>query len=131
MIEPGSAFLKLDRWNHLWFAISLPNSEGEVAIANLTTHRPERPDHEACQVLRPGDHLYIRHDSCIYYRGARLISADLLEDRVATGVSPRHETASRELLRKIQDAALTSRETDVAVKRAVRDTLSREETEPS
>ena len=131
MIEPGDTFLKLDRWNHLWFAISLSNSEGEVAIANLTTHRPELPGHEACQVLQPGDHPYIRHDSCIYYRGARLISAELLEDRVATGASPRHETATRELLRRIQDAAIASRETDAAVKRVVQNTLVREETEPS
>lgn len=26
MIEPGETFLKLDRWNHLWFALSGPDS---------------------------------------------------------------------------------------------------------
>ena len=131
MIEPGSTFLKLDRWNHLWFALSSPNADGEIAIANLTTHRPQQPGHEDCLVLHRGDHPYIRHDSCIYFRGARLISAEWLESRVVVGASPRHETATPELLHKIQIEALANREVDATVKRAIRDTLDAEETESS
>lgn len=121
MIEPGETFLKLDRWNHLWFALSGPTATGMIALVNLTTHKPERPDHESCLLLGIDDHPYIVHESCIFFRGARLISQDELEQRKTSGASPQHAKATPELLRRLQDGALADPRVDSAVKQAIRD----------
>ena len=121
MIAPGETFLKLDRWNHLWFALSGPAAAGLIAMVNLTTHKPERPDHESCLVLEIGDHPYIIHESCIFFRGARLIAQDELEQRKVSGASPQHAKATPELLRRLQARALTDPRVDSAVKQAIQD----------
>lgn len=60
--------------------LTSPTAAGDVAVANLTTHDPERRslcgDH--CVVVRPEEHPYPKRDSCVFYRDAFLTSAALL-----------------------------------------------------
>ena len=95
-----------------------------MAIANLTTHDPARGDcGERCLVLQPGDHSFVRHASCVYYKRARLRSlAEIGEARERGHLLMRRPLGAR-LLRRIQEGALATPATRREVKSAVRETL--------
>ena len=126
MIALGESFSGplLDRRGHLWVAISRPTRTGLQAMANVTTHRPgERNHSETCLIFRVGDHPFIRHDSCVADRHAKLVDPETLIDGERSGEARRHERFTAEQVRQIQEGLLAAPQVDGTVRAAVRRTL--------
>ena len=122
-IKPGETLLKQDPRNHLWIVLSYVNAADEIAMANLTTHLPEKADHRSCLIVRPGEHPWVRHDSCVRFREAQLRPLAALIEAKALGKLPQHEDCTPALLRRIQIGTLQSRRVPHEVKDAIRATL--------
>jgi hypothetical protein len=59
---------------HLWIILSDPIAyPDQVVLVNVSSSTNARRD-PAC-TLRYGDHGFIRHDSFVYYRGAKIVKA--------------------------------------------------------
>ncbi len=122
----GDTFFGLDRRGHLWAILSEPDNEGLVAVANFTTHDPEHRQtcSNDCVEVRQGEHDYPSHDSCIYYRGARLEVQRRIRDAVASKKFEQGAPLGASLLLRIQQGALDSMYTRPEVEQAIRRALS-------
>lgn len=119
MIEPGETILGLDFGNHLWIVLSDATGDGEIALANLTTHGRLPSCGDGCAVVRPGEHPYPVRDSCVYYRGATLNPLAPLADAKRRGELQQREPFGPALLRRVRDGALASPLTSPRVKAAI------------
>ena len=121
-MNPGDTFFGFDRRGHLWMVLTAESTDGEVVIANFTTHDPGiRPTCDAdCLVVQPGDHPYPRHDSCIFFQGAMLTSNRALRIGVAEGVYDPQAQLSPALLNRVRKGALESELTAEPIKTAIR-----------
>ena len=106
--------------------LGVPAARDAIAIANLTTHDPVRGDcDERCLVLQPGDHSFVRHASCVYYKRARLRSLAEIKEAEGRGDLLMRRPLGARLLRRIQEGALAAPATRREVREAVRETLRR------
>ena len=96
--------------------------DGQVAVANLTTHDPERRRlcDDRCVLIRPGEHPYPSRNSCVFYRDAFLTSVAILRAGVENRTYRVGDPLSSELLDRVRQGALDSRLTAAAVKAATR-----------
>ena len=124
-LRPGDTFWGIDRQHHLWIALTAPEPDGSIFVANFTSHYPA--DKESCDadctVVNPGEHPYPRRPSCIFYRGSHAENQmDILQ-----GIERpfrRGEPLSPALLRRVRQGALDSPRTPDDVKDAVRASLA-------
>ena len=93
---------------HLFVVINDPGEDEEVVLASLSSVHA-RSD-TACPV-RPGDHPFVHHESCIEYRYCRTDSVAHLNTLLKSGYITRHEDASDELVQRIVDGAWASEHT--------------------
>ena len=106
---PGDAFLgggQVHGRHHLWIIINEPVAHGEVALFVNATSLAEGME-ETC-VLRPGDHAFIKHDSCIHFAAAKSATIKQLETLEARGLIHRRPPVSPTLLAKIRAGAQIS-----------------------
>ena len=69
-VSAGDTFLVVHPYNHLYVVCSDPATDPvRVLIVNLTTFKPKE---EACCIVKPGEHPFIRQRSCIRYKDARI-----------------------------------------------------------
>lgn len=122
---PGETFIGYDLGNHLWIVLSLPTEHGEIALVNLTTHGRSGGCGNHCVVVQPGEHPFVRGDSCVHYRKAVLGLAAPLDAAWNQQTLRTRASVDPELLRRIQEGALAAPETEDGVKAAVRATLER------
>ena len=109
MLPPDTTFRGFDDPNHLFMVLSEETAEHEVALANLTTHRPRgRCRGHRCVLLAPGDHPFVRHSTCVPYHYALLYPVRRLIDQMAAGELHERELLSESLLRRIQLGALSA-----------------------
>lgn len=95
------------------------DADGQVALANLTTHGRQPACGDGCTVVRPGEHPYPIRDSCVYYRGAMLNPIAPLEAAKRRGELRQREPFGPALLRRVRDGALASPLTSPRVKAAI------------
>lgn len=120
-MNPGDTFFGLDDRGHLSMVLTAEMPDGDVAVVNFTTHDPQtRRCGQACVVVRPGEHSYPRHDSCVFYRGASLTSLEWLRRGVENRTYTMNAPLSPQLLARIRQGALDSPRTPVDVKAAIR-----------
>ncbi len=102
--EPPPEFMEADTFrytargadNHLWVIISDPAcDETCILVVNFTTLR--RGSDKAC-VLRPGEHAFVTHDTCVQYLGCRKVKLGILEEYLARGQVEKREPLSPDLL---------------------------------
>ena len=126
-MNPGDTFFGLDERGHLWIVLTSETADGEVVVANLTTHDPERRRtcDDRCVVVRPGEHPYPSHDSCVFYRDAFLTRAELLRQGLANRTYRPGDPLAPSLLGRIRQGALDSALTAAPVKAAIRWGLTR------
>ena len=122
-MEPGETILGFDFGNHLWVVLSKEDANGDVVLANLTTHGRLAICGTECVVLTSQDHSYVTRESCVYYRGAVLNPVRPLQEQKDAGTLRQHDRCSPALLRQIQEGALQSRFTPPAMKAAIRASL--------
>lgn len=104
------------RDGHLWVVITEPSPRNYIALVNLTTRRP--PCDDSC-IVTVGEHPFVRHESVVAYRHARMIDSDLLASQV------QHQPASLALVRRMQEGALVSDYTADKVKAVVGEMMGR------
>jgi len=111
---------------HLWIVITDKDSDGKVAIVNLTTYRPESSNyfHDTTVRLARGDHGFIRHDSVVVYGDAQIVCAEALVTAVQSGVGRTHTTCDVAVLGKIQQGIFDSPHTKENVLEYARERLS-------
>ncbi len=109
MTTPGDAAQDTDSGNHFWFVLSAPSPAGTIAIASFMTHRPRIGGHDAsCLIVEVGEHPFVRRQTCVAYRHARMIPETQFETDLRSGERTRWDPLSPELLRRIQEGALTT-----------------------
>ena len=104
-MHAGDAFLLLDKSvdDHLWIVVSDPiKDKNKVLIVSMTTAAPHK---EAVCLIQPGEHPWVRHDTCVSYDNARLVSLQQLLALKDTGMLDMQEPCSNLLLKRIRDAA--------------------------
>ncbi|MCY4390662.1 MAG: hypothetical protein OXE43_01255 [Chloroflexi bacterium] len=120
-MNPGDTFFGLDAGGHLSMVLTAETPNGDVAVANFTTHDPEiRRCGEMCVVVPPGEHPYPRRDSCISYRHSSLTSLEWLRRGVENRTYTMREPLGSQLLARIRQGALDSPLTPQEVKAAIR-----------
>jgi hypothetical protein len=109
-VREGDTFLLADQTkdDHLWFVLSDPAADPEnVLITNLTTWAPWKDQN---LVLDVGDHPWIRHKTCIYFRGAQIIANAKLDKLVAGNKIVPQDPLKPAILDKIRLAARDTKE---------------------
>jgi len=77
-VQAGDTFLLKDKAvdDHLWIIVSDPSVDDQkVLFVSMTTYGPSK---EAVCLLNPGDHPFVRHQTCIAYDFARATSLQKL-----------------------------------------------------
>ena len=124
MIAAGDTLLGLDEWGHLYFVLMLNPASDLAVLANLTSHWPEARSHDNCTVVSPGEHPWVRRDSCTYFRGAMFTPREELDRRIASGRYTQREPLAPHLLNRLQRAAIEHPLTPAEVKTAIRAALA-------
>lgn len=70
--------------NHLFFVLTDPAKHDTLLLVNATTCHPGAPHDSSCY-MNVGDHPFFRHQSYIFYEGARAITQQRLRTLIATG----------------------------------------------
>ncbi len=75
--------------------ISDPSIDPErVLIVSLTTYKPYK---EGACILRKGDHAFIRHDTCVAYDLAKVVTVAQLETLEKSGMLIPHDPVSSDV----------------------------------
>ena len=121
-MNAGDTFFEPGDGGHLWMVLSTEAQDGTVALANLTTHDPDRRRlcSEQCIVIRRGEHPFVRHDSCVYYDDAYLAPTYWIQRGVEEGTNRLSEPLSAQLLARVRQGALDSPLTLADAKAAIR-----------
>jgi hypothetical protein len=96
----------VDNDRHLWIVLSDPTVDPEnVLLVNLTTYdsRKER----AC-ILTPGDHDWVRKETCVNYHDAVVTSSGLLDDARIGGAIRLQSPLTDRILQKVRNGVLDS-----------------------
>jgi hypothetical protein len=111
-VNLGTTFLRTDSDKHLWIVLSDPQKNPDrILLVNITT-LDERKE-KVC-ILKPGDHPWITHESCINYGDAVLTSLPKLLDAKDGGAlklqDPLSEAVCRRILAAVPDSTRISLE---------------------
>jgi hypothetical protein len=99
--QPGTS---LD--SHLRVVISDPAADPQrVLIVNFTTHRK---DSEPACILQAGEHPFVRHETCVNYAGAKVVSEAQVQTLLQKGLLSSHAALSAALLERIRQGAAAS-----------------------
>jgi hypothetical protein len=105
----------------LWIVLTDADEQGMVAVVNLTTHGVspvcQRGD---CLVVLPGEHPFVRKESCLFWRQATLAVAAQLDRARERRLQRAWEPLEAGLLRRVQEAVANSPLVADRVQRAVR-----------
>lgn len=107
-MSPGETILEFDLGNHLWIVVSFPTASDEVALVNLTTHGRGSRCGASCVTIDMGERPYVTRLSCVHYSGALMHAVAPLERARERGELRQHQPLGGELLRRIQEGALSS-----------------------
>ena len=109
-MKPGDTFIipqpgtSLD--SHLWVVISDPAQDAKaILIVNFTTLRG---DSETACVLALGEHPFVKHETCVNYRGAKVVSDADISALMKSGHLRPHAVVSDAILKRMRDGAANS-----------------------
>ena len=103
---------------HLWVIATNPNNAGDFAVVSLTSLRGSQ---DQTLILRPGEHPFIKHETCVYYRTAEITTAKELHRRIRHGTAKMKESVSAELLSEIVKGFTASDFTKNRVRQFIKD----------
>lgn len=88
----------------------LPNrgNKPQVLSVGISSVRANIPYDNAC-IIRQGEHPFVRHDSYVRYRDARIDAVEHIENRVHEGIFSVKPPCGEQLLKRIIAGASTSR----------------------
>jgi hypothetical protein len=93
-------------YRHLWLVLTDPISamNSVVAVMLRTVHSYT----DATLILNPGDHPFVRHDSCVHYSTAKLFSIPKIQSAITLGKCHLREDMSIDLLTRVRKGLLES-----------------------
>jgi hypothetical protein len=103
-ILAGDTFLLLIKGNnHLFVVCSDPAVDNKrIVIVGFTTRTPEE---EQCCVIAAGEHDFVKHDTCVRYKDAKVASKAQLLQLLKSPLASRHKPVCAELLARIRAGA--------------------------
>jgi CTP:molybdopterin cytidylyltransferase MocA len=105
-MDGGTTFLRADSDRHLWIIISDPAVDpNQVLIVNLTTVDDRK---EKVCLLHPGDHPWIRHETCANYGDAVITTVTKLLAAKDGGAIVLQPPLAAAVLQRIRAAAMDS-----------------------
>ena len=105
-VSAGDTFLVVRPYNHLYVVCSDPAADPVyVVIVNFTTFRPKEED---CCIIKPGEHPFVEHRTCVRYKDARIVAVEDLMKLQASCHLQQKEPVSKELLARIRAVASQS-----------------------
>jgi hypothetical protein len=120
MLKCGDTFLapkSSAEKEHLWVIITDPDAEGKAVGVNITSLRSYS---ETTLVLDKGDHRFITHPSVVNYGLAQILDIravhTAIEKKPKYFVCKSHDPCSPELLKKVQDGMLRSKQAPKDIK---------------
>jgi hypothetical protein len=122
-LKCGDTFIlpkRSDQVEHLWIVIAETDPARRLSICvNVTT---ERPDSDPTCKLNAGDHPFVTHPSVIFYNDAREIDLAQVEKALNAGIKSfvctLHTPCSPQLLARIQQGLIVSKQTPKGIKAA-------------
>lgn len=75
-------------------------SKAQIIAVNFTSIKEGLKYDDAC-IVRAGEHPFIIRDSYVYYRGAQLLSASSIENKVSSNEWRAQEPCSEVLLQRV------------------------------
>ncbi len=109
MVAQGDTFLGgpgLHGDDHLWIVINDPHAHKDIAlIVNISTLRPGA---EITSMVKPGEHVFIKHDSYVRYMSARSARVSDISAAIKAGKLKTHQAASPTLLARLRAGAQAS-----------------------
>jgi hypothetical protein len=106
---------------HLFVILTDPQEDSDVLLVSLSSLRPALPHDPTC-ILVAGDHPFVRHDSFVFYRLARIVPVAALRRRVRDGTFIPREPMREEVFSRICQGLLASPHTTPKIKRFYRAT---------
>lgn len=109
-MKSGDTFLLADPGidPHLWFVLSDPLLDPQnVVVVSFTTWAPYK---DQCCIVDCGDHPWIKHKTCVYFRGAQIVPNDVLDKQVLAGAIVLQNPLDQALLDRIRAASALSKE---------------------
>jgi hypothetical protein len=95
---------------HLWVVVTQPEPGTSLAVCVSITSR--RLHSETTVILYPRDHPFIKHESVMHYRSAKILDFALvqkaLDGQISENVCRQHQCCEDNLLRRIQEGMLIS-----------------------
>jgi hypothetical protein len=102
---------------HLWIVLTDPDVDGKSVCVNITTQQNHS---ETTVVLNKGDHPFVQHASVVYYTDARILDLNLVQQALETKTTMfacvLHKPCSQDLLKRIREGLLKSRQTPKKIK---------------
>lgn len=109
VIQAGRSLLFTERPGalpHLWFILTDPDGDPpEVVAVMVTTRRPHTDD---TVILNPGDHPFIRHESCVGFSSAQRFRVSKIQAGLAAGWCRLREDMSEALEGRVRNGLLES-----------------------
>ena len=99
--------------NHLFVVVTERDPGGRVLIINFETRKRITDD---TVIIKAGEHPFVTHETSVRYKSARIVDADLLINKVKTGIVESREPCSPELLEKIRLGIMKSPHTSNEVR---------------
>lgn len=102
-MKAGARFLAPSLDDHLWMVISDPAlDQDRVVVVSVLSWTP-RLD-QAC-IVKPGEHPFVKHDTCVQYPEARAVALARLQRLLDEGKAVEKAPLSDELLARIRSSA--------------------------
>lgn len=100
---------------HFFVILTKQNNHGELLIVSLSSIKPGNFHDKTC-LLYPGDHPFIRHDSYVNYRHARIEAERRLRLGIRDGKFIPHDPFGDEIFFRICQGIMESRFTAHKIK---------------
>lgn len=105
-MDAGSTFLLTQVDNHLWVVLSDPRRDPKnVLLVSLTTLTRLK---ESVCILAPGEHDWVRHQTCVSYEHAKVVPLDVLYKLKDKGLLVLQAPLSPALLQRVRSGAAVS-----------------------
>ena len=124
-MKRGDTFVNVNEGSnsHLWI-VCIEFSDGSIMMFNLTSLENAA---DATCVVHVGEHPWVIKDSAIEYERAKLLDPRKISVLEAINCMERQGTATEELIRKILEGAMASRETAGTFKAMIEAVLREDE----
>ncbi|MGC8640981.1 MAG: hypothetical protein ACP5XB_14035 [Isosphaeraceae bacterium] len=109
-MDAGDTFRPADPKVDIRLGVVIPEPATDpdrVLIVSLTTNKPYKD--QAC-ILKIGDHPFIRHDTCVAYDLAKVVSLSQLEALSDSGMLIPDEPVSPQVLQRVRAAIWDSKQ---------------------